>query len=75
MSVGCLTSQQHASVSQERTATEVDDKTFYLTQSQYTDSPSSDPTNAKRLAGQQLEYNFCLFVLFCVVLFCFVFLV
>ena len=45
--VGCLTSQQHASVSLGRicsdnftcchTETEVADQTFYLTQSQYTD--------------------------------------
>ena len=56
--VGCLTSQQHASVSQGQicsdnstcchTETEVADQTFYLTQSQYTDtgptSPSADPT-------------------------------
>ena len=55
--VGCLTSQQHASVSQGRICTdnltcchteiEVADYTFYLTQSQYTDtgptSPSADP--------------------------------
>ena len=55
--VGCLTPQQHASVSQERiwsekfthcyTETEAADQTFYLTQSQYTDagptSPSDDP--------------------------------
>ena len=55
--VGCLTSQQQASVSQGRictdnftcchTETEVADPTFYLTQSQYTDtgptSPSADP--------------------------------
>ena len=55
--VGCLTSQQQASVSQGRicsdnftcchTETEVADQTFYLTQSQYTDtgptSPSADP--------------------------------
>ena len=54
---GCLTSQQHASVSQRRictynstschTETEGADPTFYLTQSQYTDigptSPSTDP--------------------------------
>ena len=55
--VGCLTSQQHASVSQGRTC-EVNftcchieikfaDQTFHLTQSQYTDtgptSPSTDP--------------------------------
>ena len=55
--VGCLTSQQHANVPLGRissdncayyhTETEVADKTFYLTQSQYTDtgqtSPSADP--------------------------------
>ena len=55
--VGCLTSQQHASISQGRFCTdsstcchteiEVADQTFYLTQSQYTDtgpiSPSADP--------------------------------
>ena len=55
--VGCLTSHQHASVSQGRICTdnfmcchteiEVADPTFYLTQSQYTDtrptSPSADP--------------------------------
>ena len=55
--VGCLTSQQQTSVSQGRicsdnftcchTEIEVADQTFYLTQSQYTDtgptSPSGDP--------------------------------
>ena len=55
--VGCLTSQQHASVSQGQicsdncmcchTEIEVADQTFHLTQSQYTDtgptSPSADP--------------------------------
>ena len=55
--VGCLTSQQHASVSQGRICTdnltcchteiEVADQSFHLTQSQYTDtgptSPSADP--------------------------------
>ena len=55
--VGCLTSQQHASVSQGRvcsdsftcchTEIEVADPTFYLTQSPYTDtgptSPNADP--------------------------------
>ena len=55
--VGCLTSQQHASVSQAQicsdnftcchTEMEVADQTFHLTQSQYTDtrptSPSTDP--------------------------------
>ena len=57
LSVGRLTSQQHASVSQGRiysdsltcchTEIEVADQTFHLTQSQYTDtgptSPSADP--------------------------------
>ena len=57
LSVGCLTSQQQPSVSQGRIRTdnftschteiEVADQTFYLTQSQYTDtgptSPSADP--------------------------------
>ena len=56
--VACLTSQQHASVSQGwicsdnftccHTEIEVADQTFHLTQSQYTDtgptSPSTDPT-------------------------------
>ena len=51
--VGCLTSQQHASVSQGRicsdnltcchTEIEVADQTFYLTQSQYTDTGSTSP--------------------------------
>ena len=55
--VGCLTSQQHASVSQGRicsdsftcchTEIEVADQNYHLTQSQYTDtgptSPSTDP--------------------------------
>ena len=55
--VGCLTSQQHASVSQGgicsdnftccHTEIEVADQTVYFTQSQYTDtgptSPSADP--------------------------------
>ena len=55
--VGCLTSQQHASVSQGRicsdnftcchTEIEAANQTFHLTQSQYTDtgptSPSADP--------------------------------
>ena len=62
--VGCLTSQQHASVSQGRicsenftcchTETEVADQTFHLTQSQYTDtgptSPSADPITPGRVA-------------------------
>ena len=51
---GCLTSQQHASVSQGRicsdklkccnTEIEVVDPTFFLTQSQYTDAGSTSPS-------------------------------
>ena len=51
--VGCLTSQQHASVFQGRicsdnvtcchTEIEVADQTFYLTQSQYTDTGPTSP--------------------------------
>ena len=63
--VGCLASQQHAVVSQGRicsdnftcchTEMEAADQTFYLTQSQYTDtgptSPGADPITPGRLAG------------------------
>ena len=70
--VGCLTSQQHASVPQRRicshhftcchTETEVADQASYLTQSQYTDteptSLSTDPYNVRRLAGKPLECQF-----------------
>ena len=66
--VGCLTSQQHASVSQGRICTgtfmfchteiEVVDQTFYLTQSQYTDtwptSPSTDPITPGAWQGSRL---------------------
>ena len=62
--VGCLTSQQHASVSQGRicpdnftcchTEIEAADPTFHLTQSPYTDtgptSPSADPITPGRIA-------------------------
>ena len=62
---GCLTSQQHASVSQVRICsekctcclaeTEVADQTFHLTQSQYTDirptSPSTDPISPDAWQG------------------------
>ena len=72
MFVGCLKSQQHASVSQGRicsdkftcchTEIETADPTFYLTQSQYTDtgltSPQRLPHNARRLAGSPLECQF-----------------
>ena len=63
--LACLTSQQQASVSQGRifsdnftcchTVIEVADPTFYLTQSQYTDtgptSPSADPITAGSWQG------------------------
>ena len=60
--VGCLTSQQHASVSQGRicsdnctcyhTEIEIADQTFYLTQSQYTDT---GPFPALTLSRQMLR--------------------
>ena len=70
--VGCLASQQHASVSQGRicsdnftcchTETEVADQTFYLTQSQYTDtgptSPSADPITPGVWQGSHWSANF-----------------
>ena len=70
--VGCLTSQQHASVSQGRiceddcmcchTEIEVADQTFYLTQSQYTDtgptSPSADPIMPGAWQGSHWSANF-----------------
>ena len=70
--VGCLASQQHASVSRGRictdnftcchTETEVADPTFYLTQSQYTDtgptSPSSDPIMSFAWQGSHWSANF-----------------
>ena len=70
--VGCLTPQQHASVSQGRicsdkftcchTEIEVADQTFYLTQSQYTDtgptSPSADPITPGAWQGSQWSANF-----------------
>ena len=66
---GCLTSQQHASVSQGRirsdnftcchTEIEVADPTFYLTQSQYTDtgptSPSADPITPGAWQGRKTK--------------------
>ena len=72
MSVGCLTSQQQASVSQGRICpdnftcchTEIDvaDPTFYLTQSQYTDtgptSPSADPIAPGAWQGSHWSANF-----------------
>ena len=70
--VGCLTSQQQASVSQGRICsdnfacchTEIDvaDPTFYLTQSQYTDtgptSPSADPITPGAWQGSHWSANF-----------------
>ena len=70
--VGCLTSQQHASVSQGRicsdnftcchTEIQVADQTFYLTQSQYTDtgptSPSADPITPGAWQGSHWSANF-----------------
>ena len=70
--VGCLTSQQQASVSQGRicsdnftcchTETEVADQTFYLTQSQYTDtgptSPSADPISPGAWQSSHCSANF-----------------
>ena len=70
--VGCLASQQQASVSQGRicsdnftcchTEIEVADQTFYLTQSQYTDtgptSPSADPITPGAWQGSPLECQF-----------------
>ena len=70
--VGCLASQQHASVSQGRicsdnftcchTEIEVADQTFHLTQSQYTDigptSPSTDPITPGTWQGSHWSANF-----------------
>ena len=70
--VGCLTSQQQASVSQGQiytdnftwchTEIEVADPTFYLTQSQYTDtrptSPSADPITPGAWQGSHWSANF-----------------
>ena len=72
MFVGCLTSQQHASISQGRicsdnftcchTDIEVADPTFYLTQSQYTDtgptSPRADPITLGAWQGSHWSANF-----------------
>ena len=69
--VGCLTSQQHASVSQGRicidnftcchTEIEAADPTFHLTQSQYTDtgptSPSTDPITPGAWQGSHWSAN------------------
>ena len=71
--VACLTSQQHASVSQGRicsdnftcchTEIEVEDPTVYLSQSQYTDtgptSLSADPIMPVSWQGSQWSANFC----------------
>ena len=69
--VGCLTSQQHASVSQGQicsdnytcchTEIEAADQTFHLTQSQYTDtgptSPSADPMMPGAWQGSHWSAN------------------
>ena len=69
--VGCLTSQQHASVSQGQICTdnftcchteiEVADQTFHLTQSQYTDTgptcPSADPITPGAWQGSHWSAN------------------
>ena len=71
--VGCLTSQQHVSVPQGQfctdnftcchTETEVADQTFYLTQSQYTDtwptSPSADPITPGSWQGRHCGAKCC----------------
>ena len=70
--VACLTYQQHACVSEGwictdnftccHTEVEVADQTFYLTQSQYTDtgptSPSSDPVMPGAWQGSHWSANF-----------------
>ena len=70
--VGCLTSQQHAVASQGRicldnrtychTEIEVADRTFHLTQPQYTDtgptSPSADPITPGAWQGSHWSANF-----------------
>ena len=70
--VGCLSSQQHASISQGRICTdkftcchteiEAADQTFHLTQSQYTDtgptSPSADPITPGAWQGSHWSANF-----------------
>ena len=72
MLVGCLTSQQQASVSQGRicsdnftcchTEIEAADQTFHLTQSHYTDtrptSPSADPITPGAWQGSHWSANF-----------------
>ena len=72
MWVGCLTSKQHASVSQGRicsdsftcchTEMQVADQTFYLTQSHYTDtgptSPSADLLTPGTWQGSPWSANF-----------------
>ena len=69
--VGCLTSQQHVSVSQGRICTdnftcchteiEAADQTFHLTQSQYTDTgptnPSADPITPGAWQGSHWSAN------------------
>ena len=73
--VGCLTSQQHASVSQGRICSDnftychcdiaVADQTLHLSQSQYTDtgltSPSTDPITPSAWQGSHWSANFKLY--------------
>ena len=72
MLVGCLTSQQYASVSQGQicednftcchTEIEAADQTFYLIQSQYTDtgltSPRADPKTPATQQGSHWSASF-----------------
>ena len=65
MFVGCLTSQQHASVSQGRicsdkftcchTEIEVAAQTFHLTQSQFTETGPTSPSTVEFLRGEMLR--------------------
>ena len=70
MFVACLTSQQHASVSQGRicsdnltcchTEIQVADQTFYLTQSQYTDTGPTSPSADRRKRMKKRRFVCCL---------------
>ena len=65
--VGCLTSQQHGSVSQGRicsdnltcchTEREVADQTFHLTQSQYADTRPTSPSTITPSAWQGSHWS------------------
>ena len=66
--VGCITSQEHASVSQGRMYSDnftfcyIETSSFYLTKSQYTDigptSPSADPITHGAWQGNHWSVNF-----------------